>query len=291
MLRLKQACQPDASSAPIKIPRSLRPLRFNTWNAMTLYTETAGNGPELVMLHGWGLHGGVFDGFVAEFARDFRVTRVDLPGHGRSRDVRAPAGVTAWAQAVLEVAPPAARWLGWSLGGMVALAAALGAPDRVRSLLLVSSTPKFVAAADWPHAQQPEALARFAAGLRTDYRTTVQHFLTLQVQGDDHARAALRDLRHTVFAHGEPHPDGLAAGLDILRATDLRARLPALVQPARVIMGQYDRLTPPAAGEYLARKLRQADYHCIGRAAHAPFISHREEFLECVHDWAAKQHD
>ena len=51
---------------------------------MKLYTETLGAGPDLVLLHGWGLHAGVWESTAAELAKSWRVTLVDLPGHGRS---------------------------------------------------------------------------------------------------------------------------------------------------------------------------------------------------------------
>ena len=247
---------------------------------MALYKETSGTGPDIVLLHGWGLHGGVFDPVIGRLAKRHRVTRIDLPGHGRSRDVLPQGGLDGWVEALAAVAPPRAVWLGWSLGGMLALRLARQLPARVHGLLLCCTTPKFVAAPDWPPAQQAATLARFAADLRQDYRATVQQFLALQVQGDDCARAVLRDLRARVFAHGDPHPDGLAGGLAILRDTDLRKALPDIAVPARVIMGQHDRLTPPAAGEYLVRQLPRAQYHVVPRAAHAPFLSHPDEFLQ-----------
>ncbi len=258
---------------------------------MVLYKETSGNGPDIVLLHGWGLHGGVFDTLVAVLAAQYRTTCIDLPGHGGSRDVLPSGGLDAWVDAVMAAAPPRAAWLGWSLGGMLALRVAQRLPAHVRGLLLCCTTPKFVTAADWPQAQQAATLARFADDLQQDYRTTVQQFLALQVQGDDCARAVLRDLRARVFAHGQPHPDGLAGGLAILRDTDLREALPAIDVPARIIMGQHDRLTPPAAGEYLAAQLPQADCQVIPRAAHAPFLSHADEFLLHTQHFLEQLHD
>lgn len=264
---------------------------------MKLHTETIGNGPDLVMLHGWGLHGGLFDGIAESLAGAYRVTRIDLPGHGRSRDSVLPGDVNAWAGAVLEVVPPRAVWLGWSLGGLVAQAAALCAPQRLRGLLLVNTTPRFVAAPDWPPAQAPEVLARFVDELHTDYRATVQQFLALQVPAGAPGRGLLRELRRRVFAHGEPHPVGLAAGVAILRDTDLRARLPEIRMPACVIAGRLDRLTPPQAGRWLAGRLPAGEFHCFARAAHAPFLSHpvafaarARQFLEALDDEPGNRH-
>ncbi len=50
----------------------------------TLHVETRGQGPDLVLLHGWGLNLRVWDGLADELSKSFRVITMDLPGHGRS---------------------------------------------------------------------------------------------------------------------------------------------------------------------------------------------------------------
>ncbi len=52
--------------------------------APDLYIETHGTGPDLVLLHGWGLNLRVWDGLIREMSNSFRMITVDLPGHGRS---------------------------------------------------------------------------------------------------------------------------------------------------------------------------------------------------------------
>jgi len=48
---------------------------------MSLYHQAIGDGPDVVMLHGWGLHSGVWAETATALAPEFRVTRLDLPGH------------------------------------------------------------------------------------------------------------------------------------------------------------------------------------------------------------------
>lgn len=244
---------------------------------MKLHVTTLGSGPDLVLLHGWALHGGVWDATADRLARQFRLTVVDLPGHGKSAPL--PGGKLAdYGRAVLDVAPERAVWLGWSLGGMVALRAALDAPGRIDGLLSVASTPRFTTAPDWPHATRPATVERFAAELQRDYRSTVEQFLALQVLGDDRARPTLRKLRDIVFDAGEPDPAALADGLAILHDSDLRAELDKLACPLLAIMGEYDRLTPPDAGRALAAAVPDGAAWVVERAAHAPFLSHPEDF-------------
>ena len=49
---------------------------------MMLYVEQMGQGPDLVMVHGWGMSGAVFDSVARELAQNFCVHLVDLPGYG-----------------------------------------------------------------------------------------------------------------------------------------------------------------------------------------------------------------
>jgi len=244
--------------------------------------ETQGQGPELVLLHGWGLHGGVWDTLMLRLTSKFRVTRIDLPGHGRSRDLPMPPSLTELTLQTMAVVPPGAVVLGWSLGGLVALEAALRMPQRMRGLILANATPRFVTAEDWAHAMPPEQLRQFAQDLARDYQETLQSFLSLQVRGDESGRASLRQLREALFAHGEPDTVSLATGLEILKDSDLRPRLRDVSVPTLILAGAYDRLTPAGASEYLAEHIPGARLEVFPKSAHAPFISNAEAFVDAV---------
>jgi pimeloyl-[acyl-carrier protein] methyl ester esterase len=239
---------------------------------MTLYTQTSGSGPDLVLVHGWGLNGGIWDTLAPLLEHGFRVTRVDLPGHGRSA-WQGDEDLDGLARAVLERVPERAAWLGWSLGGLVAARAALAAPVRIERLVLVAATPSFVSRPNWPAAMAPELLEAFARDLRRDYLRTLQRFLALQVRGSDAADVVLRELRARLLQHGQPIPDALMAGLDILRTTDLRARFADIACPVLLLMGARDTLVPAAAAQPTAALLPDARVELIDGAGHAPFLA------------------
>jgi len=235
-----------------------------------------------VLLHGWGLHGGIWVSVLPRLASRYRVTSVDLPGHGLSRTVPMSGVLSETAREVLASVPEDAVWLGWSLGGLIAQRVALDAPRGLRGLILANTTPRFVTAPDWPDAMPPEQLQEFATGLGLDYKETLQRFLSLQVRGDEAARSALRQLREALFAHGEPDGASLAMGLELLRTSDLRAELPHIALPTLVIGGGYDRLTPPGASAALMQAIPGAGLHLVPKGAHAPFLSHAEDFIVAV---------
>lgn len=249
-----------------------------------MYCERHGHGPDIVMIHGWGLHGGAWGALPAHLAGRFRVTVVDLPGHGRSPR-RAPLRLDTLAAAVAERLDGPAVWLGWSLGALVALSAALQFPDKVQKLVLTGATPRFTRATDWPQAMGAELLEQFAAELQADYQATLQRFLSLQVGGADGAHATLRALRTELLRHGVPDAAALREGLMILLHADLRARLSEIGVPVRIIHGGRDRLSFPEAARELATRLPHARLDMIAGAGHAPFLSHTREFNACLDEF------
>ena len=247
---------------------------------MNLYTETTGSGPDLFLVHGWGLNGAIWSGLRTALEADYRVTAVDLPGHGRS-----PGGsfdLDSASAAVREAAPPQATWIAWSLGGLLALRAAQQAPEHIANLALVASSPRFVQATDWPHAVPAAVLAQFLDELQLDHHITLNRFLALQVRGSTEAGVTLRALRRQLFAHGEPDLVALAAGLAILRDADLRPGLNDMTLPLQFIMGERDTLIPPAAARACAVRAPAAQLDVIAGAGHAPFLSHPQEFLAAL---------
>jgi pimeloyl-[acyl-carrier protein] methyl ester esterase len=247
-----------------------------------LYVEVNGNGPDVVLLHGWGLNVRVWDGLVAELRDRFRLIAVDLPGHGKSE--WAPGRNTPAEQAWLlhsTLTPVSNRYslLGWSLGGQIALDLAAAMPAQIDRLVLVATTPRFTAAPDWPYGMKLEAITKMATQLREDYRRTVRDFLDLQVRGSIDGPGVVEQLRQALSVHGEAAPEALEAGLNTLATSDLRSTLPHVRTPTLVIAGQNDRITAPAASRVLATTLPDARYVEMRRAAHAPFLSHRKEFI------------
>lgn len=255
---------------------------------MTLHVEIRGTGPDVVLLHGWALHGGMWGPWLDDLARHARLHVLDLPGHGRSTwatEVRDLAGL---ARAIYPQVPHEAVVLGWSLGGMVALELARRHPRQLSALILVATTPRFLAGEGWEHGMRAEVLEEFARGLVADHRRTVQAFLALQARGDERSGEALRLLRSELASHGPPDLRALEAGLSILRDADLRDDLPRIAHPALVIAGEHDRVTPPGAGRELAMALPAARYRLIERSGHAPFLSHAPEVLAEVTGFIAR---
>ncbi len=270
---------------------------------MSLHVKQLGSGAPLLLIHGWGMHGGLWGRVAEQLAQHFRVLAVDLPGHGYSVNNERGKGQGTRDKGLPLTLDPSPFTLdsivdelsaqfdeplnvcGWSLGGQIALRWAMRHPQQVNRLVLVASTPCFVRKIEWPCAMAAEALAEFGAGLQQNYALTLRRFLALQVRGSEQEHELLATLRGTLFSHGEADLSALQGGLEILRNCDLRSALPDIRQPALVIAGERDTLTPPQASQYLASHLPDARLATIRGAAHAPFLSHPDEFMEHILDF------
>jgi pimeloyl-[acyl-carrier protein] methyl ester esterase len=248
---------------------------------MSLHVESIGSGAPLLLVHGWGMHGGVWENVAQKLAAEWRVHSVDLPGYGYSKAEK----VTTLDAIVDELSAGFAEPLsvcGWSLGGQIALHWAAREPDKVRRLILVASTPCFTRRADWAFGMESEVLKKFATELEQNHAATLRRFIALQLRGSENERELLALLRERLFSRGEPDMVALRAGLNILRDVDLRSELQDIKQTALVIAGERDKLTPPEASLYLAQAMPSARLVEVAGAAHAPFLSHPEFFVEQI---------
>ncbi len=234
-----------------------------------------------LFLHGWGMNAGVWTPFVRGLGADIRPHALDLPGHGGA-PLPAADGLQGWTDHVLARAPARATWVGWSLGGLLALDAALRAPERLHRLVLMAATPRFLEAPDWPCGIARGTLGTFHRALLDDPRGTLHRFLVLQLRGGEGMRHSLRLLEAEINRHPPPRPEALAAGLELLRSGDLRARLTELGIPSLWLFGARDTLVPAATAACLRALLPTAEIRTVPGAAHAPFLSHPDPLRQAL---------
>ena len=182
-----------------------------------------------------------------------RAILVELPGHGDSDSL--DGDLADWARAVLDSAPEHAAWVGWSLGAMLCIQAALSAPERIRRLVLVAGTPRFV--------NDRGILGMFGSSLVREPQSTMERFLSLQVRGADNAVPTLRRLRQGLRQRPDARQEALQQGLDFLLTVDLRDRLGDLRVPSLWLQGERDTL------DYC----RVSAGRCGGRSGHSAISS------------------
>jgi len=247
-----------------------------------LHVETLGEGPALLLLHGWSRASADLRPLAEALAPRARVILPDLRGHGRSPPAALSLDLLAadLAAVVAAEAPGGLALLaGWSLGGQVALAALSAHPAlraRVRALALLDATPRFTEGDGWPHGQPARAVEGLALRVRRQPGKAFARFLDdCLAAGEAEALGAPR----LAALHAAPHPDPAAAlaGLEVLATADLRAGLGALALPTLVLHGEADGIVPVAAGRALAAALPSARLATLPGAGHAPFLARQAE--------------
>jgi 3-oxoadipate enol-lactonase len=173
--------------------------RIAAINGERLYYEVTGEGPPIVLIHGWALNLRMWDLQVEALSRHFRVIRYDRRGFGQSSGSE---DIT-WDPADLEVlldqlGERQVHLLGQSQSWRVALQFARRHPDRVSSLILHGSTPPEGFGLPWTGADRAQfdvwaSLAR-EQGLDAFRRALAAHPLMEVPAGRPDARARLAEL-------------------------------------------------------------------------------------------------
>jgi pimeloyl-[acyl-carrier protein] methyl ester esterase len=240
--------------------------------------KTIGNGENIVMLHGFAIHSGVWQNIADQLSQSYRVTLIDLP----NKQAFSLEDITTQ---ILAAAPSKTIWMGWSMGGLIAMWIAIHYPETAKKIILVNSSPCFMKKPNWPGIK-PKTLAAFKESLKKDLHHTILRFLNLQLNADSHERRNhLRHLKTILLAKNLPTIEALISELDLLYTTDLRARLLDIKCPALFILGNADVLVPAAIEKFLRIYIPKAQIKSISQAAHVPFISHAQVFLEIVRNF------
>lgn len=243
------------------------------------------NAPVLVLLHGWGMHSAVWETFIPFLVPHLRVRCIDLPGFGRSASVPVPTSLEAMTDVLQEVAPVQAVWMGWSLGGLLAMEMAARLPQRVSHLVLMAATPCFVQQNDWPCAMPAKDFSAFVDSVRQDASTALKRFLALQCLGSVSSKQDLRFLQSCVAQGEVPSGEALEQGLALLGGADSRVPFSTLSLPVLSLLGEHDALLPGSVAPALSSLLPSSTIRVVADAAHVPFLSHPQTCADAILDF------
>lgn len=246
-----------------------------------IHLETFGAGKPIVLVHGWAMHTGIWREFALQLAKNYRVTCIDLPGHGPSEAIEPFTLERISAELVNAIPEQSCCWLGWSLGATVALDIVARYPERVSALILLAGNPSYTQTEQWP-GMEVSLLDDFAEHLHKNCQTTLLRFLSLQVNGMPDSKALLKALKTAVLECAAPDQATLQGGLNILKQADMRSVLAGLTIPVSVILGGLDTLVPVAVGQKMQQLLPSLELNIIDRAGHVPFLSHSRETLAII---------
>lgn len=229
------------------------------------------NKEKIVLLHGWGFNRFIWDPILPQLQADFEPIALDLP----------PYELPQMLEWLSQNTPQQAIYLGWSLGGLIAMAMCAAFPQRVKKLISVAASPRFLKTENWPGIEE-EKLDQFAAQFYKNPTEWSQKFISSQLGSLD-----CKELNLSQFLNSPP-PDikTLESGLRILKNTDLRASLHDVPQKKLFLFGRLDRITLEKTSAAL-EKIAIPNLTCqsIKKAAHIPFLSHPDIFLEAIREF------
>lgn len=127
-----------------------------------------------------------------------------------------------------------------------------------------------------------EKLYQFYSNLKKNYYDTINNFLSTQMIGLKTPPKDLKYLKKMLSYEDQPNNKLLKNGLEMLLSTDLRHEKNIFQFPFLRIYGALDNLVPKKICQILDAKWPNSSSVIINKAAHTPFISHKEKFCSIL---------
>ena len=243
-----------------------------------MHIKKIGQGKDLVLIHGWGMHSGIWEPIIDKFSNEYTLHLVDIPGMGKSHVID-PYDLNHVVEVISESLPTSFDILGWSLGSLITLKMSLMYPEKIHRMVLVGGTPCFINQIDWSHGVDIRDFNDFANKLFKNYKSTMINFYTLQLMHSKNSKLLIKKLKQIDEAENPPDVKSLQLGLDILLRNDLRDDINKIDHQTLLIVGDMDRLTPKSASMWLESHMKKGQLKVIEGASHIPFLSHSDEFF------------
>lgn len=229
--------------------------------------------PTLVLSSSLGTTNGLWDEQLAVLEPGYRVVRYDHPGHGRSETPAEPITIEALAEDVVELLDrlelERVSFCGLSLGGMVGMALALTAPERVVRLVLCCTAAYLGPPEGW---HERARLVR-AEGTVTIAEGVLGRWFTERFRAERPAEVT----RFREMLEATPR-EGYARCCEAIASWDARTSLGEIRTPTLVIAGADDVATPPEDGAFLAEAIPAAELVVLPDAAHLANVAQPKLF-------------
>src|SRR3989344_4825521 len=189
---------------------------------------------KLLFIHGWATDSRIWKYQLEEFSNDYEVIAIDLPVHG-SNDKWSEPTLKSAVEKVLSTINPTSHiphltscfiGIGWSLGGKVLLEIAANNPCFFKGIILIASSPCFVAKDDFTAGQSRGIAKRMLKDLQNDFTGTIKRFYPLNFVQEEFAAENAQwfvdyyDKKCAAFQH-----DSIINSLEALFSFDIREKL------------------------------------------------------------------
>jgi pimeloyl-ACP methyl ester carboxylesterase len=235
-------------------------------DGLTVRSQVGGQGPPVLLLHGWGGAIESFAPLLDDLCRSYTVAAFDLPGFGTSSLPPSSWGSAEYARLTLKVIDRLQlgrpHLIGHSFGGQVSIQVAATAPERVGKLVLVCSAgirtrPALATRLKRMAARLGKGLAVHGGWIGERLRAAIYR----RVQSQDYANAG--PLRPTLVR---------------VINEDLTPLLPLIQSPTLLVWGAQDRDVPLAAAQVMARLIPGAQLVVFENASHFAYLDQFDRF-------------
>ena len=245
--------------------------------APRLAVSVAGEGELVLFLHGIRGNRRNWAGQVAFFSKRFKAAAWDARGYGDSDDYEGPLQFEYFTGDVLRLAEhfkaPKLHLVGLSMGGRIARNVALRAPERVRSLVLISTNPGF-------DSMSPESVKRFVTERRNATPQSLRGLL-----GSKSNESAYRELLDSV---ARIHEASYQKTLEASVAQDRAAPIEQIRVPTLVVAGAEDTVYPPELAREMAQRIPGAELLMFERTGHLANLEQPERFNDVVFEFLSR---
>jgi pimeloyl-[acyl-carrier protein] methyl ester esterase len=181
--------------------------------------------------------------------------------------------LAAEAARLVEIMSTGTVLVGWSMGGMLALKIVELAPEKVKGLVLVSTTPKFLRSADWPFGLPPALLKKLTRDIS---RRGTAAFHDLVFRQDPAVGAKQLPLER------------VNSELNELDRVDLRSGLARIKVPTLIMHGTADEICLPAAAEYFHNEIKGSRLIMFPGAGHALMLEAKDKFNAALQEFLSR---
>jgi len=230
-----------------------------------------GEGTPILWIHGFPFASGIYEQQLA--IRGVRHVMPDLPGFGQSRPQGDDISIEGYARICIDLlhhrGMDRAVIAGFSMGGYIAFAIARLAPERMRGLILIDT--RETADTDEARKGRYESIEKVKKeGVRPLVESMLPKMLTPR------APREMRDRVREIMSSSSP--EGVIAALRAMATRpDSTPLLQKIAVPTLILVGEEDKLTPPADAERMAAAINGAKLVRIEGAAH---LSNYEKAIE-----------
>ncbi len=255
-------------------------------NGVNIQYQIRGTGNPLVLIMGFGADGNVWELHVAEYEKHFKCIILDNRGVGKSDQPEGPYTTAIMAEDVVAVMDHAgvtkARVAGISMGGAITQSLVLNHPERVHSIALISTWPRFNNYAKTVY----ENLKKLRV---TSKPEDFMELLQLWIFAPPYYETGMKDLKEGQDgAANNPNPQskyGFDGQLDACIHHDVVERLSEIKVPTLITVGDMDIFTPPAFSRILHENIEGSVYVNFPEGGHVHHWEDLERFNQVTTDF------